>query len=69
LWYLEWCFAIKKHQVSLPSFLLCYALEHGLGGVVMKVEDVGAILELKVVPSQKGILPCEELVFDVSCHC
>ncbi|XP_055827475.1 uncharacterized protein LOC129895740 [Solanum dulcamara] len=37
--------AVSKTQSEAQVFL--EALEHGLGGVVMKVEDVGAILELK----------------------
>ncbi|XP_006351162.1 3-dehydroquinate synthase homolog [Solanum tuberosum] len=36
---------VSKTQSEAQVFL--EALEHGLGGVVMKVEDVGAILELK----------------------
>lgn len=37
--------AVSKTQSEAQVFL--EALQHGLGGVVMKVEDVGAILELK----------------------
>ncbi|XP_015070321.1 uncharacterized protein LOC107014772 isoform X2 [Solanum pennellii] len=37
--------AVSKNQSEAQVFL--EALEHGLGGVVMKVEDVGSILELK----------------------
>ncbi|XP_070041729.1 uncharacterized protein [Nicotiana tomentosiformis] len=37
--------AVSKTQSEAQVFL--EALEHGLGGVVMKVEDVGAILDLK----------------------
>ncbi|MCD9644021.1 hypothetical protein HAX54_031979 [Datura stramonium] len=37
--------AVSKTQSEAQVFL--EALEHGLGGIVMKVEDVGAILELK----------------------
>lgn len=37
--------AVSKTQSEAQVFL--EALEHGLSGVVMKVEDVGAILELK----------------------
>lgn len=35
----------------------------------MKVEDVGAILDLKVVPFRKGSLPWRRFYFDVSYHC
>ncbi|XP_016569880.1 3-dehydroquinate synthase homolog isoform X1 [Capsicum annuum] len=37
--------AVSKTQSEAQVFL--EALEHGLGGVVMKVEDFGAVLELK----------------------
>ncbi|XP_019185842.1 PREDICTED: uncharacterized protein LOC109180613 isoform X2 [Ipomoea nil] len=38
-------FAVSTSTTEAQVFL--EALEHGLGGVIMKVEDVGAILELK----------------------
>lgn len=45
--------------------MLYQALEQGLGGVIMKVEDVGAILELKVVLSKQVDFPWLCIRYDV----
>nr|KJB11398.1 hypothetical protein B456_001G256400 [Gossypium raimondii] len=52
-------FAVSKSPAEAQLFL--EALEHGLGGVVLKVEDVKAVLDLKVHAVGMGDRVCVDL--------
>lgn len=54
---LNFTFSLAIQIVLLSCYAWLKALEHGLGGIVLKSEDVKAVLDLKVSISIISIAP------------